>query len=164
MPTTTLRYYERRGLLRPDGRTAANYRVYTSRTAERLKFIRLAQANGLSRKDIRETLALTHSGPPPCEGVASLIAHRLADVKQRLDALRRVEQSLATAVASCCRKGGADWCSELQRVMGLTNREFLSVLKGNEPAGTRTRDPVIKSHMLYQLSYRLKRVGGEGTV
>lgn len=26
-----------------------------------------------------------------------------------------------------------------------------------EPAGTRTRDPVIKSHMLYQLSYRLDR-------
>ncbi len=24
---------------------------------------------------------------------------------------------------------------------------------GTEPAGTRTRDPVIKSHMLYQLSY-----------
>lgn len=23
-----------------------------------------------------------------------------------------------------------------------------------EPGGTRTRDPVIKSHMLYQLSYR----------
>ena len=27
-----------------------------------------------------------------------------------------------------------------------------------EPGGTRTRDPVIKSHMLYQLSYRPKRV------
>ena len=26
-----------------------------------------------------------------------------------------------------------------------------------EPGGTRTRDPVIKSHMLYHLSYRLAR-------
>ena len=36
----------------------------------------------------------------------------------------------------------AAWSIEIQR-------------SGNEPAGTRTRDPVIKSHMLYQLSYRL---------
>lgn len=28
-------------------------------------------------------------------------------------------------------------------------------MKGSEPGGARTRDPVIKSHMLYQLSYRL---------
>ena len=27
-------------------------------------------------------------------------------------------------------------------------------LNTGEPGGTRTRDPVIKSHMLYQLSYR----------
>ena len=26
--------------------------------------------------------------------------------------------------------------------------------ESGEPGGTRTRDPVIKSHMLYQLSYR----------
>ncbi len=27
-------------------------------------------------------------------------------------------------------------------------------VKKSEPAGARTQDPVIKSHMLYQLSYR----------
>ena len=122
VPTSTVRYYERRGLLRPDGRTAANYRAYTTRTAERLKFIRAAQANGFSLKDVREMLALTHSDQPPCEGVAALIAHRLADVRHRLDELRRVEQSLATAMASCCKKDAADWCSELQRVTGLAAR------------------------------------------
>ena len=34
---------------------------------------------------------------------------------------------------------------------------ILTYLTG-EPGGTRTRDPVIKSHMLYQLSYRPKGV------
>ena len=29
-----------------------------------------------------------------------------------------------------------------------------SFVKKSEPAGARTQDPVIKSHMLYQLSYR----------
>lgn len=31
VPTSTVRFYERRGLLKPDARTQANYRTYTSR-------------------------------------------------------------------------------------------------------------------------------------
>ncbi len=62
--TSTVRFYERRGLLKPDARTDSNYRTYSPRAAERLKFIRAAQANGVSLKDIREMLALTYSDDP----------------------------------------------------------------------------------------------------
>src|SRR5688572_21466539 len=92
--TSTVRFYERRGLLKPDARTQSNYRSYSSRTVERLKFIRAAQANGFSLRDIREMLALTYSDEPPCEEVAALIEHRLEDVKQRLRELKRVHQAL----------------------------------------------------------------------
>ena len=58
VPTSTVRFYERRGLLKPDARTSSNYRMYSARAAERLKFIRAAQATGFSLKDVREMLAL----------------------------------------------------------------------------------------------------------
>jgi DNA-binding transcriptional MerR regulator len=121
VPTSTVRFYERRGLLKPDARTDANYRTYSPRTAERLKFIRAAQATGFSLKDIREMLALTYSDDPPCEEVASLIERRLVDVKHRLRELKRIDRTLSLALKSCC-KGGPDWCNEIER------------LKGREPA------------------------------
>src|SRR5256885_1367224 len=90
VPTSTIRFYERQDLLKPDARTRSNYRTYSTRTVERLKFIRAAQATGFNLKDIREMLALTYADDPPCAEVASLIDHRLEDVKQRLRELKRV--------------------------------------------------------------------------
>jgi DNA-binding transcriptional MerR regulator len=117
VPTSTVRFYERRGLLKPDARTGSNYRVYSARTAERLKFIRAAQATGFSLKDIREMLALTHSDDPPCAEVTALIDRRLSDVRERLRELKRVESALTRAHTSCC-KGGPDWCNEIERLKG----------------------------------------------
>jgi MerR family mercuric resistance operon transcriptional regulator len=117
VPTSTVRFYERRGLLKPDARTGSNYRAYTPRSVERLKFIRAAQATGFSLKDVRGMLDLTYSDDPPCEEVATLIQTRLADVKERLRELRRVERALDTALKTCC-KGGPDWCNEIERLKG----------------------------------------------
>ncbi len=42
----TLRYYERRGLLKPARRTAGGYRIYDEESAARLLFIKRAQGFG----------------------------------------------------------------------------------------------------------------------
>jgi MerR family mercuric resistance operon transcriptional regulator len=125
VPTSTVRFYERRGLLKADARTAGNYRSYSPRTAERLKFIRAAQATGFSLKDIREMLALTYSDEPPCQEVASLIERRLEDVKQRLRELKRIDRTLSFALKSCC-KGGPDWCNEIERLKGEASKPCTS--------------------------------------
>jgi hypothetical protein len=36
-------------------------------------------------------------------------------------------------------------------------KKFVLIFVVGEPAGTRTQDPVIKSHVLYRLSYGLSR-------
>jgi DNA-binding transcriptional MerR regulator len=117
VPTSTIRFYERRGLIRPDGRTRSNYRTFTSQTLERLRFIRAAQASGFSLKDVREMLGLTHFDEPPCEEVGRLIENRLSDVRQRVKDLRRMEKLLAKALQSCC-KGGPDWCTRIEQLKG----------------------------------------------
>ena len=117
VPISTVRFYERHGILKPDSRTQSNYRNYSPRTAERLKFIRVAQATGFRLKDIREMLALTYSDSPPCNEVAGLIQRRLDDVKQRLRELKRIDRTLTLALKSCC-KGGPDWCDQIERLKG----------------------------------------------
>ena len=56
VPSTALRYYEQTGLLPAPSRTSAGYRVYDTEVLPRLRFIRSAQAVGLSLADIREIL------------------------------------------------------------------------------------------------------------
>ena len=53
VPATTLRYYEREGLLDAPVRTTAGYRMYDDQAVERLRFIRAAQAVGFTLNDIR---------------------------------------------------------------------------------------------------------------
>jgi DNA-binding transcriptional MerR regulator len=52
----TVRYYERLRLLPRPPRTNGGFRVYTAETLERVRFIRQAQALGLTLHDIRELL------------------------------------------------------------------------------------------------------------
>lgn len=103
VPTTTVRYYERRGLLSPDGRSRAKYRVYSESSLERLRFIRSAQTTGFTLEDIGALLELRDEGSGGrCRTeVRSMIARRLADTEAKLADLDRVRAVLLDADAAC---------------------------------------------------------------
>ncbi len=54
--TSTLRYYEKEGLLQPNGRTESGYRLYTPDAAQRILLIQRAQRLGFSLADMRPLL------------------------------------------------------------------------------------------------------------
>jgi MerR family mercuric resistance operon transcriptional regulator len=54
----TLRYYEQQGLLPKPPRTESNYRLYTGETVQRVRFVKRAQALGISRKNLWAKLKL----------------------------------------------------------------------------------------------------------
>src|SRR6266542_5401936 len=55
---STVRYYERAGVLPQPGRTAANYRLYADDAVTRLRFIRRAQQLGFTLNEIKGLLDL----------------------------------------------------------------------------------------------------------
>ena len=59
--TKTVRYYERIGILPEPDRTPSGYRDYGVGTLERLRFIRDAQATGLSLAEIHSILRTLRS-------------------------------------------------------------------------------------------------------
>ena len=97
--TTTLRYYERQGILAPTARTAKGYRLYDADALERLRFIRSAQVVGFTLEDIRSLLKL--DARTSCKSVQSLLYRRLAQVEQKLGDLQRVRNTLADALERC---------------------------------------------------------------
>lgn len=111
--TSTIRFYERRGLLSPDARSAGNYRLYGKDCVERLRFIRAAQATGFTLHDIDRLLSFHDGEVGACADVQSLIEQRLADVRQRMKDLRHVDAVLTKSLALCRRSKSTKRCQLL---------------------------------------------------
>ncbi len=114
VPTTTLRYYERVGLLEPDDRSAGNYRLYADESLRRLKFIRAAQSIGFALNDVKALLGTYDGRTPSCCDVQVLIQERLSDIEQRLSDLRHVQRVLKAAMTKCKETEQAGCCHVIE--------------------------------------------------
>lgn len=96
----TIRYYERIGLLAWPLRTSAGYRLYRLADVERLAFIRRTRDLGFSLDDVRRLLDLADGKSRSCRRVKDIANTRLADVRAKLNDLRRMERVLADLVSA----------------------------------------------------------------
>lgn len=94
LPSQTIRFYERRGLLPEPARGANGYRSYDGSTLTRLNFVRTAQAAGLTLAEIGSVIDLRDDGNVPCTHVMSLIGNKLTDVRARISDLSILEAEL----------------------------------------------------------------------
>ncbi|RMF45297.1 MAG: heavy metal-responsive transcriptional regulator [Planctomycetota bacterium] len=116
VPTTTVRYYERIGVVRPEDRSAGNYRLYSDESLRKLQFIRAAQAIGFTLDDIKKLLAAEDGNVPRCGDVQPLIKDRLADVEQKLHDLQEVQRVLQSALRKCNRSRPTDPCCVIESI------------------------------------------------
>jgi DNA-binding transcriptional MerR regulator len=94
----TLHYYERLGLLTKPERSATNYRLYSSDTVRRVRFIKKAQALGLTLEEIKQILYLKDHGRAPCHKVAQLGQKHFTEIDTRLAQLRAYRRALGRAL------------------------------------------------------------------
>src|SRR5438309_7685227 len=94
----TLHYYERLGLLQKPKRSAANYRLYAPEAVRRVRFIKKAQAIGMTLEETKQILDLKDHGREPCRKVAELGEKHLQEIDGRLAQLRAYRRALAQAV------------------------------------------------------------------
>ena len=110
----TVRFYERAGLLPRPERTAAGYRTYPPEVGNRLRFIRQAQALGLSLDEIKRVLRMRDSGKLPCDFVIELAQRRLREVERELAGLEGVRDALRRYVRHWKRTANPDACAAVQ--------------------------------------------------
>lgn len=94
----TVRYYEKRGLLAVPERSANGYRSYDDTALNQLRFIRVAQAAGLTLAEIRSVIELRGDGATPCSHVEALLSDKLAEVRERQRQLAALEYELVRLV------------------------------------------------------------------
>lgn len=100
----TVRYYQRRGLVSLPPKRARGFRYYTPETASRVRFIKRAQALGMSLKDVQRLLMLDAKGA--CKETRSLAVAKLAFVEKKLLELAKLRDVLRRLVAACDQPHG----------------------------------------------------------
>lgn len=135
VPTSTLRYYERIGLVRPTNRSEGNYRLYDREALERVRFIRSAQATGFTLDDVTTLLNLRVAANAPCEDVQFLMDERLSDVRNRMKELRHVERVLKSFLEKCRQTGRQGYCAVIEEL----NAACFAPLSNATRAGRRER-------------------------
>ena len=97
----TLRYYERRGLLKQPPRSPGGRRAYDAGAVTLVRSIKRAQALGFSLDEIAELLRLERRHGNR-EALASAATRKIADIDDRIAALTEIRVNLATLLEQQC--------------------------------------------------------------
>lgn len=97
----TIRYYERIGILRKPPRSAGGHRVYADEHQQQLIFIRRARELGFSLDQVRALLGLVNGHRLTCAKVKNITEHHLADIRNKVKDLQRLERVLSDMAAQC---------------------------------------------------------------
>lgn len=107
--TKALRFYEQAGLLPAPARTAVGYRDYDEAVLARLRFVRAAQAAGLTLAEIHTVITVREDQGAPCEHVTALLDRHAAALDQRIAELeatraevRRLRDRAVTLNPAAC--------------------------------------------------------------
>lgn len=117
-----IRFYERERLLRTPVRSSGGFRLFSKSDVENLAFIGKAQELGFSLQEIRELIVLKQSPHPDCRQVEQLLEHKIAIIREKISALRKLERDLHRAAANCesnlrrASHGQADECPVLTEI------------------------------------------------
>jgi len=128
VPTSTVRFYERRGLLSPDGRSDGNYRLYSEASLERLRFIVAAKEVGFALADVQTLLEFADGVQAPCNKVQALIEHRLERGRIQMERLQEIDRRLTWWLRACKRAQKTGRCDVVERLR-----------KGQRPGSKKTR-------------------------
>jgi DNA-binding transcriptional MerR regulator len=97
----TIRFYERERLLQRAARSSGGFRLFSQSDVADLEFIRSAQELGFSLQEIRDLLTLKKVRPADCGEVESLLEHKIASVRAKISALRKLDRELTRAMMRC---------------------------------------------------------------
>jgi len=100
---STLRYYEKLGLLRPASRNASGYREYTKETLDQLKLIQRAKELGFSLREIRALLVRPRGASR--ESVLAAVTSKLTELERARKELGSKERHLRSFRGRVLRDG-----------------------------------------------------------
>lgn len=99
----TLRYYERRGILKPSRRSRSGYRLYGPKAEQRLSFIKRAQGFGFALDEISVLLGLRPDNPGSCRRVLGILDKKIVEIAQQGKEMKRFHRQMSNYRDQCAQ-------------------------------------------------------------
>jgi MerR family copper efflux transcriptional regulator len=97
----TIRFYERKGLIRRPTTRTRGFRRYSLDAVERVTFIRGAKELGFSLREVRDLLSIRDERGATCADMRERAEAKIVDVDARIANLKRMRKSLAALMHTC---------------------------------------------------------------
>ncbi|MCZ6487688.1 MAG: Hg(II)-responsive transcriptional regulator [Gammaproteobacteria bacterium] len=115
----TVRYYQRRKLVKTPVRPNQGFRVYPVETLHRIKFIKRAQELGFSLIEIEQLLTLSAGN---CAAMEDLARHKLVKIKDKISDLHRMQTVLSELVEACETNQDPQTCPIIESLAAESTR------------------------------------------
>ena len=116
-------------LLQKAARSSGGFRLFSNEDVEDLTFIRNAQELGFSLQEIRDLVGLRKTRHPDCAQVKKMLGHKIASVRAKIAALRKLERELQRTLNHCqanlrkAANGGIEECPTLAEISSSKGRK-----------------------------------------
>lgn len=104
----TIRFYQRRHLLRHPVKPINGIRHYTERDAQRIRFIKQGQKLGFTLDEVAELLSLEDG--QHCREAKKVAQRKLFSIRERIQGLRIMEAALSDLVEGCANNPDSVSC------------------------------------------------------
>ncbi len=101
----TVRFYERRGLLKQPRKKGA-FRHYPETDIQRIRFIKRCQELGFTLKEAKELLDIKIKSQAKCGDVLTKTNQKIDEVEQKIRDLRKIKKSLKKIERCCTEDNG----------------------------------------------------------
>lgn len=110
----TIRFYERRGLLREPPRLMSGYRTYSAEAVRTIRFIKRCQGLGFTLTEIAELLQVRERRSVNAARVRTMAEAKVQDIDERIRGLQNMRDELSRLLSRCTCGTGPTVCPALE--------------------------------------------------
>jgi MerR family mercuric resistance operon transcriptional regulator len=97
----TVRFYERRGLIKRPMKKAEAFRQYSWDDVKKISFIKRTQELGFTLKEIQDLLELNSNPRATCSDIQARTNSKIAEVEEKIEDLKRMQKTLRELAGAC---------------------------------------------------------------
>lgn len=117
----TIRFYEDKGLIKPDSRSDSGYRYYGLEAINTLNFVQGAKELGFTLSEIGDFLEIQISNKGKCSLAQEKIEDKINDIDIKISNLKSIKKALTKVSKKCETSNSNEPCHFLDLLGGIKN-------------------------------------------
>jgi DNA-binding transcriptional MerR regulator len=117
----TIRFYEDKGLIKPNSRSESGYRFYNADTINTLNFVQMAKELGFTLAEIGSFLEIQITKKGKCSLAQEKIVEKMSDIDKKISDLKLIKKALNKISSKCDTSTSESSCHFLELLGGLNS-------------------------------------------